>query len=167
MSDQENTTPASNEDDNSTANPLSGNQASPAVVAGEQASIGLRVGATLIDSIAVSIVTVILSTILGIISSSLGILAFPVYLAGMLLRDSLPFLDGQSLGKKILGLRAVTTDGKSLSGDWKTGAIRNVPLIIPIFPIVELVILIQKKDAPEGMLRFGDQWAGTKVITAK
>lgn len=88
-------------------------------------------------------------------------------MAYILVRDCLPFLDGQSLGKKIIGLKAVTTDGQSLSGNWNPGLIRNVALLIPLFALVELIILLTKKDAPEGLLRLGDQWAGTKVVVSK
>ena len=96
------------------------------------------------------------------IDSTLGVAASAGYL---LLRDSLPFLDGQSIGKKAINLRAVTEDGKSLSGNWNAGLIRNIPMVIPIFPLVELIVLLVNKDKPGGLRRLGDQWAKTKVVT--
>ena len=106
-----------------------------------------------------------IASVLGIV---LSFIASPLYLIGwagyILVRDALPFLDGQSIGKKLLGLRAVTAEGKSLSGDFKSSALRNVPMLIAI---VELVVLIIKKDSPEAGLRLGDQLANTKVITDK
>lgn len=107
-----------------------------------------RIGAYLIDAlicIPVSFVPVI-----GGIAS----------IAYILLRDSLPFLDGQSLGKKVVGLRAVDERGASLVGAWGTGIIRNVILLIPFAPLIELVVLLTRDDCR----RLGDQWAGTRVV---
>ena len=87
-------------------------------------------------------------------------------MAYMLTRDSLPFLDGQSLGKKALGIRAVTANGASLAGNWNPGLLRNVLLLVPFFPLVELIILFTKKGSPEGLVRLGDQIAKTKVVVA-
>jgi hypothetical protein len=39
-------------------------------------------------------------------------------------RDSLPFLGGQSVGKKAMKLTVVTLDDKSLSGNWEPAVIR-------------------------------------------
>ena len=163
MSDQDTNTSASKEDNNTEVTDA---PSSPATVDGELAALGPRIGALLIDY-AVMIGISIVGSICGQI---VGILSLPFLLANIayfLLRDALPFLDGRSVGKKMLGLRAVTSEGKSLSGDFKSSALRNVVLMIPFFPIVELVILITKKDTPEGGLRLGDQWFNTKVITDK
>jgi len=132
--------------------------------AAAQATLGQRAGACLIDFVIASVAASIVSTMISQVSSMLGFLLFFSGIAYILVRDSLPFLDGQSLGKKMLGLRAVTTDGQSLSGNWQPGMLRNVILVIPVMSLVELIILFTKKDAPEGLLRLGDQWAGTKVI---
>lgn len=80
-----------------------------------------------------------------------------------LTRDSLPFLDGQSVGKKAMGLRAVAEDGTPLTNNWGPGIIRNIVLWIPFFPLVELIILLTNEKG----LRLGDQWAKTKVISLK
>lgn len=80
-----------------------------------------------------------------------------------LTRDSLPFLDGQSIGKKAMGLRAVTEDGQPLTNNWGPGIIRNVVLFIPVFPLIELIVLLSNNNG----LRLGDQWAKTKVISVK
>ena len=119
--------------------------------------LGKRIVAGVIDSL----VAMAVGYVLAMVASSLF---YPAYIAVMLLRDSLPFLDGQSIGKKALGLKAVTEAGASLSGNWKDGVVRNVPMVIPIFPIVELIILVINKDKPNGDRRFGDQWAKTKVV---
>lgn len=91
------------------------------------------------------------------------ILGVFVGIAYLLTRDSLPFLDGQSIGKKAMGLRAVTEDGQPLTNNWGPGIIRNIVLLIPFFPLVELIVLLSNNTG----LRLGDQWAKTKVISVK
>ena len=113
----------------------------------QKASVGQRIGAYLIDVILVALIAWI--PLVGLI----GV----VY---MLLRDSLPFLDGQSVGKKVLKIRAVTSEGATLSGNWGPGIIRNIVLLIPFFPIVELIVMATNADG----LRLGDQWGKTKVV---
>lgn len=82
-------------------------------------------------------------------------------------RDSLPFLNGQSVGKKAMNLMAVTIEGKPLTGDWKTGVIRNIACGIPFFAFVELFVLINRQEGPKPLLRLGDEWGRTKVINAE
>ncbi|MEM9719651.1 MAG: RDD family protein [Bacteroidota bacterium] len=78
----------------------------------------------------------------------------------LLTRDALPFLEGQSVGKKLLNLRAVKRDGTSLNNDWGSSIVRNITLVIPVMPLVELfVYLVSDKQE-----RLGDQFAQTKVI---
>ena len=108
----------------------------------------------------------------------------------MLLRESLPVLDGQSIGKRAMQLQTVTLDGEVLKGGWDESMLngnmlRNVPLLVPLFPIVELIVLstrasqhhgigglcrqcaceIERKPEFKPLRRLGDQWAGTKVIS--
>lgn len=117
---------------------------------GEAATTGNRVLATLIDGVVGSIVS-------GI--PVVGWVAGPAY---MLTRDALPFLDGQSLGKKVMKLRAISTEtGKPLTNEYGASALRNVLLLaFGIGALVELIVMSQNKDG----LRLGDQWAKTKVI---
>jgi uncharacterized RDD family membrane protein YckC len=132
----------------------------PAVVqtTGGEATLGQRIGAGLID--------VLVASAAGFVAGKIaGGLAFAVQIAYMLTRDSLPFLDGQSIGKKALNLRAVTEDGKSLSGNWNTGLLRNISMAVPFLPLVELIIMIVNNGKPGGLRRLGDQWAKTKVVT--
>lgn len=109
---------------------------------------GQRVGAYLID------------VLICIPVTAVPVFGWALCLAYTLLRDCLPFLDGQSVGKKIVGIRAVDRYGASLSGEWGTGIIRNVVLLIPILPLIELIVLLVRDDRR----RLGDQWAGTFVI---
>ena len=95
--------------------------------------------------------------------SIVPIVGWIVGLAYMLMRDALPFLDGQSIGKKAMGIRAVTSDGQSLNGNYGPALIRNIVLFIPFFPLVELIVMLTNPNK----LRLGDQWAKTKVVSVK
>lgn len=115
------------------------------------ATEGNRILAYLIDVvIAIAFAFV---PIVGWIASSLYFLT----------RDGLPFLNGQSVGKKVMNIRAVTTDGAPLTNNWGPTLIRNVVLFIPLFPLVELIVLLTNPNK----LRLGDQWAGTKVVVER
>jgi uncharacterized RDD family membrane protein YckC len=92
----------------------------------------------------------------------LGNLALLGYL---LTRDALPFLEGQSIGKKIMKLRAVTMEGKSLTGNWQASIVRNLSLVIPFFGLVEAYILYSRQGGNGALQRFGDEWAKTRVVT--
>ncbi len=94
-------------------------------------------------------------------------LAWIVGCAYIVTRDSLPFLGGQSVGKKAMGIRAVTLDGRPLTGIWEPSLIRGGVLLIPFFPVLELFILLTREDKPERGRRLGDEWAKTKVIVEK
>jgi uncharacterized RDD family membrane protein YckC len=124
---------------------------SPTYATAPTADAGSRIGAYLID--------VILMCLVGWVP----ILGWLVIIAYLLTRDALPFLDGQSIGKKIVGLRAVDEHGAALTGNYGPSAVRNVVLMIPFFPLVELIVLLTNKD----VLRLGDQWAKTRVVKVK
>jgi len=120
--------------------------------AGTPASIGNRILAVLIDGLIAGAVSVV-----PVIGALVGI-------AYMLTRDALPFLDGQSIGKKAMKLRAVMAeDNAPLTNNWGASVVRNVVLYIPFFAIVELIVLSNNAENR----RLGDQWAKTKVIVAE
>jgi len=152
-------------------------------MSGQDATLNDRILATLIDMlVAIGVGWMINVTIGG-----------PVWLYGslcMLLRESLPVLNGQSIGKRAMKLQTVTLDGEVLKGGWDESMLngnllRNVPLMLPLFPMVELIVLstrasqhhgigglcrqcaceIERKPEFKPLLRLGDQWAGTKVIS--
>ena len=128
-----------------------------AVANGPLAPFQTRVIAAVIDSL----VGFGLSLTLFFLPGNFSLL---VGLAYLVTRDSLPFLGGQSIGKKAMHLKAVTSDGKSLAGNWQPGILRNAVLIIPFFALVELFVLFSREDKPEKGHRLGDDWAKTKVI---
>ncbi len=96
----------------------------------------------------------------GDTDTSMWMIQLLIWVPYLLVRDLLGLC---SWGKYVVGLRLVNRKG----GDLTLGqrVLRNVPLAIPLFPIVEFFAAF-KGTAPE-MLRFGDRWAHTQVVAAK
>ncbi len=116
---------------------------------GTTPSVGKRILAVIIDGL--------IAGVCGVVPAVGPIIA----IAYMLTRDALPFLDGQSIGKKAMNLRAISAEtGKPLTNDWGPAIIRAVVMYIPFFPIVELIVMTQNPEQQ----RLGDKWAKTKVI---
>jgi uncharacterized RDD family membrane protein YckC len=134
----------------------------PLDVASTDSILHTRVFAAVIDAIIGITVSWIL---MAILPSAINRLGWLPYIAYMLIKDSLPFLEGQSIGKKAMSLRAVTTGGAPLTNNYKAGAIRNVFVAIPILALVELILLFTRENDPKRGLRLGDEFAHTKVIT--
>ncbi|MCL4429539.1 MAG: RDD family protein [Chloroflexi bacterium] len=67
--------------------------------------------------------------------------------------------NGQSLGKRLLGLKVVRTDGKKMSYDH--AAVRNFGKVLPLLPFDLLVGWRIKNSA---FMRYFDKFAGTTVI---
>ncbi len=122
-----------------------------------------RVIAVVIDSLVASGIVWGLMMILPDFADKLAVLVGVAYI---ITRDSLPFLGGQGVGKKAMGLQAVMADGTSLVGKWEAAVVRNGVLCIPFFAIVELFVLLSREDKPDRGRRLGDEWARTKVILA-
>ncbi|QDK80396.1 RDD family protein [Spirosoma sp. KCTC 42546] len=102
--------------------------------------------------------------ILIMVSYSLGMVGYAIAIAYMLTKDALPetggFLGGQSIGKKLMGIKAIKEDtGASLVGDYGTAITRQVSLMIPFFGFVDALMVF----SDEGK-RFGDKWAKTIVV---
>ncbi len=124
------------------------------------APFNTRVIAVLIDSGVAIGIQLGLAFILPGFASKLAVL---VGIAYFVTRDALPFLGGQSVGKKAMKIRAVTLDGKPLTGNWEASLIRSGVLCIPFFFIVELYLLLTREGGPDRGQRLGDEWAKTKV----
>ena len=113
------------------------------------ASAGDRFLARLIDGFAVSLISIIIPFIGGI--------AGLVYLFTM---DALPFLNGQSIGKKVMKIRVVdAATERPITEDYSKSALRYVSLIIPFFNIIDAFMVLSDDGR-----RFGDKWADTKVM---
>jgi len=70
--------------------------------------------------------------------------------------------NGQSLGKRILGLKVVRTDGKKMSYDH--AAVRNFGKVLPLLPFDLLFGWRIKNPA---FIRYFDKFAGTTVINLR
>lgn len=100
----------------------------------------------------------------AILPDFLDKVAWALQVGYLLTRDALPFLHGQSLGKRALGLRAVTNEGQPLTNNWQASIIRNIPFLIPILPLVEVIVLFVRENDSKRGLRLGDDFAKTKVV---
>lgn len=93
-------------------------------------------------------------------------LAWAVGLGYLLVRDCLPFLGGQSVGKKAMHLKVLTLDGRPLTGNWEAGLVRNALLCLPfVGGCLEIFILLSREGKPDQGRRLGDEWAKTRVAT--
>ena len=100
------------------------------------------------------------------VSSSLAMVGYAIAIGYFLTKDALPevggFLGGQSIGKKLMGIKAIKEDtGGSLLGDYGTAITRQVSLLIPFFGFVDALMVFS-----DDRKRFGDKWAKTIVVKA-
>jgi len=122
---------------------------------GELASKMDRFLGILIDGIAMAVVYYIIEMLAGFV---IGYLTTSVY---YLVRDALPFTDGQSLGKKVMKTRAVKEDSSApLTNDYATSVIRNITLIIPLVGLIDAIFIFIDDDSK----RLGDKIGKTIVI---
>ncbi|MBS0001346.1 MAG: RDD family protein [Cyclobacteriaceae bacterium] len=81
-------------------------------------------------------------------------------IAYLLTKESLPLFDGQSIGKKVLRIRAVDNDSyQSIKNKYDKSLMRNISLLIPVFQFIDAFMIFSSDRK-----RFGDQWANTIVI---
>ena len=98
------------------------------------------------------------------VSLLVGGLAWGLGAAYILLRDGL--FEGQSVGKRILGLRVVRDPGEKPVG-FAESALRNVLWILPVVNVVMgLTGLHYLVHDPSGR-HWGDRLANTRVVAAK
>jgi uncharacterized RDD family membrane protein YckC len=140
---------------------VAGDPTDEAAPVGGLAPFNPRVVAVVIDSLVSMGVTIACMWILPGLLDWIGQLAGLAY---FVTRDSLPFLGGQSVGKKAMKLRVTELEGASLAGNWNAALIRNGILLIPFVALVELYVLLTREGGPDRGRRLGDEWAKTKVI---
>jgi len=103
----------------------------------------------------------LLAYLIDAVITTIGcLLCFLPGLAYHLLKDSL--YDGRSVGKKVMGLQVINSQTLTPCKIMES-VIRNVSLIIPIFGVVDGIMVF----IDETGLRFGDKWATTRVIERK
>ena len=139
----------------------------------EAAGVGYRILATLLDGVFIAVYVVILMVIFGfsiskaplfyesnyyVMMALLILLSLPVLLYHFL---SETFMNGQSFGKKIVGIKVVKLDGSQPGiGSY---LIRSLLRIIDIQVTNGLVALISVATSEKSQ-RLGDMAAGTTVI---
>ncbi len=129
------------------------------------ASFRKRVSAFLIDFaiiLAITMTIIILPEVLSMTNNLGGIFSTVLFITvGLLWLYStlLEGFNGQSIGKRVTGLKVVRTDGKKMSYDH--AAIRNFGKVLPILPFDLLLGWRIKNTA---FMRYFDKFAGTTVI---
>lgn len=125
-----------------------------------------RIMAYLIDAIFASgliWLTPMMGSVIGL-GSLFYVFGVILGLGYVLTKDALPFLDGRSIGKKVIGLKVIhSTSGQPITNDYKASALRSLSLLIPFLNLYEVFLLLTRTDGK----RLGDEWAETKVITQK
>ncbi|HKB80844.1 MAG TPA: RDD family protein [Thermoanaerobaculia bacterium] len=122
----------------------------------------LRIAAFLVDALSMSILLILPASIISYALAWIGgavqgivivwLVALSLLLTGLLLRDG---YRGRSPGKRMLGLRLRTPRGDSCG--YGRSIVRNVPLIIPGWNLIEAVLVVF------GRSRTGDRIARTIV----
>lgn len=122
----------------------------------------LRVAAFLVDALTIAVILILPSSVVSYAMAWIGgsvkgiqivwWAALAILLVVILLRDG---FRGRSFGKQLLGLRLITRSGEPCG--YLRSVIRNVPLIIPVWNVVEVALVLASKS------RTGDRIAGTSV----
>ncbi|MBV8517739.1 MAG: RDD family protein [Acidobacteria bacterium] len=121
----------------------------------------LRIAAFLVDALTIAVVLILPASAVSygltwagsprgiqfVWWSALGILTI-----AMLFRDG---FRGRSIGKQLLGLRLLTPRGEGCG--WGRSVARNLPLVIPAWNLLEVVLIVA------GKARTGDRLARTNV----
>lgn len=148
---------------------------------GRPASLGKRAGAYILDYLAVTVVLAFIGTRAGIVPVAAETMARDqAYAAGaiasvvvLLYFVILEAAFGQTLAKRLLGIRVVMADGSRVTV--RAAFTRRVlfvagmlvPLVGALFnfavPLAALITAIQDEPATRG---FHDRWAGTSVVEA-
>lgn len=122
----------------------------------------LRIAAFLVDALSIAILLVLPASAASYAvtwsSSPKGIQlvwwgALAILMVAMLLRDG--WRRRASPGKQLLGLRLLTPQGEGCT--YKRSILRNVPLVIPLWNLVEVILVLAGKP------RTGDRLAKTSV----
>lgn len=121
----------------------------------------LRIAAFLVDALSISLILMLPAAAVSYgmtwTASPRGIqmvwwVALGVLMLALLFRDG---FRGRSIGKYVLGLRLVTPRGDRCG--WGRSFVRNVPLVIPGWNLIELLLVLA------GKARTGDRIAKTNV----
>jgi len=103
------------------------------------------------DIMSLSVANFISNRVSALLSITVGLL----WLYSTLLEG----FNGQSIGKRVIGLKVVRTDGKKMSYDH--AAVRNFGKVLPLLPF-DLIYGWRIKNS--AFMRYFDKFAGTTVI---
>lgn len=123
----------------------------------------LRIAAFLVDALSIAIILIAPASLASYVLAWVGSgsikaiqivwwAALAILMIGLLIRDG---YHGRSPGKRLLGLRLVTPRGEGCG--YPRSLIRNLPLLIPVWNLVEATMVIL------GKRRTGDRIAKTTV----
>lgn len=122
----------------------------------------LRIAAFLVDALGLALILMLPASLVSYVLAWIGgsvkaisivwAVAVGVLMVGIIIRDG---FRGRSLGKQLLGLRLLTPRGEGCS--WGRSIVRNLPLLIPVWNLVEVVMVFA------GKARTGDRIAHTTV----
>jgi len=110
-------------------------------------------------TLAITFLPVVLAPQAGTLSSQISMVLFITIGLLWLYSTLLEGFNGQSLGKRVLGLKVVRTDGKKMSYDH--AAVRNFGKVLPVLPFD---LLFGWRIKNHAFLRYFDKFAGTTVI---
>jgi uncharacterized RDD family membrane protein YckC len=113
-------------------------------------------------TLAITIIPQMLSPETGTLGGQISTMLFITVGLLWLYSTLLEGFNGQSLGKRIVGLKVVRTDGKKMSYDH--AAVRNFGKVLPLLPFDLLFGWRIKNDA---FMRYFDKFAGTTVINLR
>lgn len=125
------------------------------ITLGQLASPARRYGAQALDQIIGVSAALVLSNFAVKTGFEEVILIF-TYIGYVSLSDAMP--NGQSIGKKLLGMRVISSrTGASCS--LKESLLRNITTMIPILALIDALMIFNIRRQ-----RLGDKWANTLVI---
>ena len=110
-------------------------------------------------TMAITFIPQLLSPISTSLGSEISTLLFITIGLLWLYSTLLEGFNGQSIGKRVIGLKVVRTDGKKMSYDH--AAVRNFGKVLPLLPFD---LLLGWRIKSQAFMRYFDKFAGTTVI---
>jgi uncharacterized RDD family membrane protein YckC/DNA-binding HxlR family transcriptional regulator len=110
-------------------------------------------------TMAITFIPQLLSPISTNLGSEISTLLFITIGLLWLYSTLLEGFNGQSIGKRVFGLKVVRTDGKKMSYDH--AAVRNFGKVLPLLPFD---LLLGWRIKSQAFMRYFDKFAGTTVI---
>jgi uncharacterized RDD family membrane protein YckC len=134
--------------------------------------LGRRIGAALLDILLMAVLFVVVGLLIGDSSSDDGNVSVnleggpaAVYFALVLLYYGITeAVTGQTIGKRLLGIRVARVDGSRAGGG--AIAVRTLLRIVDVLPLAYFVGFVCVLVTGQRRQRLGDLAAGTRVVPA-